>query len=151
MSRRTPINHSRADHIQQTQQTNLLQKNANLLSKINEGSSLKPNVLFNNVTLATAAINSTTLDLGDISRSSSVHIFGRCVLGNSNDTFDIMGSNDNTNYFRIRALKPLLESVSGKYHFSHRIRNLTRYVRIQNPNTARTITEFTLNYNHLAN
>ena len=132
MSRRTPINYTRSDHIQQTGQTRLLQETSNLLAKIEKGSDLSANILHNNITLA-------------------VHIFGKCVLANVNDTFDVMGSNDNTNYYRITALQPHLESVSGQYHFSHRLRNLTRYVRIQNPNPSRTITGFTLNYNHLVN
>ena len=151
MSRRTPINYTRSDHIQQTGQTRLLQETSNLLAKIEKGSDLSANILHNNITLAVASINSTTLDLGDITGSRLVHIFGKCVLANVNDTFDVMGSNDNTNYYRITALQPHLETVSGQYHFSHTLRNLTRYIRIQNPHVSRTITGFTLNYNHLVN
>lgn len=151
MSRRTPINYNRADHIAQTNQTKLLQNNNNLLSELSKGTNLGQNVLFNNHTLAVASIDATTLDLGNVSKTRFIHIFGKCVISNVNDVFDIMGSNDNTNYYRIRTLQPLLESVSGKYHFSHRIKNVTRYIRIQNPHASRTITEFTLNYNHLVN
>ena len=151
MSRRTPINYNRADHISQTNHTKLLQNNNNLLSEISKGTNLGQNVLFNNHTLAVASIDTTTLDLGNVSKTREVHIFGDCVISSVNDVFDIMGSNDNTNYYRVRTLQPLLESVSGKYHYSHRIRNITRYIRIQNPQGSRTITDFTLNYNHLVN
>ena len=48
MSRRTPINYNRADHIAQTNQTKLLQNNNNLLSELSKGTNLGQNVLFNN-------------------------------------------------------------------------------------------------------
>ena len=102
----------------------------------------------NSVTLAVNAINAGTITLSPTTQTKRIHLFGRCVLSSANHQFDIMGSNDNVNYFRLQALQAHLDSVSGKYHFSFNHKKLTRYIRIQNPNSS-TITEFTLNYNEI--
>lgn len=150
MSRRTPINYNRADHIQQTNQTKLLQNNNNLLAELSKGSNLGVNTLFQDQTLHSGQLNSATIDLGDISKTRALHIFGDCSLIDNADYFEVMGSNDNTNYYRILSLQPHLDSISSNWHFSHNIDNITRYIRIQNP-SSNAILFFTLHYNHLVN
>jgi len=150
MSRRTPINYNRADHIAQTNHTKLLQNNNNLLSELSKGSNLGINTLFNNHTLSSSSLNTATIDLGDISKTRAVHIFGDCSLLDASDYFEVMGSNNNVDYYRILSLQPHIDSITSNYHFSHNIDNITRYIRIQNPGT-NAILFFTLHYNHLVN
>tara|TARA_R110000782_G_scaffold41634_2_gene95294 strand:- start:48 stop:485 length:438 start_codon:yes stop_codon:yes gene_type:complete len=116
------------------------------LEEIATPTDLGVNTSHNNQTLAAGAIHGNTIDLGAQTQGKRLHIFGRCVLANVNHTFDVMVSNDNTTFFRAYVLQPFLDSVSGKYHYSHNINRLARYYRIQNPN-ASTITEFTLHHN----
>ena len=101
--------------------------------------------LLNNVTLTAGAVNTTTLDLTTSYAYKQLNIFGNCGMTSSTDNFNIMVSNDNSNYYVLQSIRPVLDSISSTYNFAYRIQNLARYIRISNP-SGNDLTNFTLNY-----
>lgn len=103
--------------------------------------------LLNNITLTNGAINSTTLDLGASTvYNRGVSFFGKCNMSNSTDNFGVWYSNDGTNYYKFRGVRPALSSIDSMYHFGGDSDSKTaRYIRIAN-DCGTDLTNFTLNY-----
>tara|TARA_R110002073_G_scaffold332036_1_gene517408 strand:- start:268 stop:693 length:426 start_codon:yes stop_codon:yes gene_type:complete len=106
-------------------------------------------VLLNNITLTNNAVNTTTLDLGELCEYNNVLILGKCKMSSASHHFDVYTSIDNTNYYQLKQLNPRINALeSGAfYHFSSHIVP-ARYVRIGNTCGA-NLTEFTLSYTKL--
>tara|TARA_R110002167_G_scaffold167332_1_gene364565 strand:- start:221 stop:1090 length:870 start_codon:yes stop_codon:yes gene_type:complete len=102
-------------------------------------------ILFNNVTLSTGAVNTTTIDMGANSPyKQGITFFGKCNMDSASDNFGVYYSIDNTNYYKKGGIRPAIENIDSMYHFgSHVDAKVPRYIRFGN-DCGTNLTNFTL-------